>query len=187
MSTAQASTQALVEAQKQEATQEQKRRSVSNPFAWRVDAGADGVRSVVLVCGGHDVTLGVLHEVAGKGFQVLREGTNLAKGDTAQATIAAAAYYAGRNLLSRAATRDLEESTRASVTTANERAKAAESAKSQAECQMRVMQGVMLNGVITREDVIGAGEEFLRDFVSKLPENRRRPAQEKLAAALKGE
>lgn len=114
-------TAALVE--KQEAgdkTSEQTRRSVSNPFAWEI--GEKGEVLLHLVDGGKrvgKVQVGIMTKaqgVQGAGYVVLREGTSMSKAGTAQATRADAAYYAVRNLLSRAANRDIDPTQREAST-----------------------------------------------------------------------
>lgn len=182
MSTAEASTQALVSAQADERTAEQRRRAVSNPFAVEASVGGD---VVLVVDGQYRSVIGTL-EHHPRGYLVRREGVSLAKADTYQATIEGACYYGLRNLMSRAASRDLGEKSAGAVASATERAVKAEARVSAAEAQNRVLMGIMMGSAFAKADVIAAGEDWLRTTVAAIPEagGRRRAAQQLLAKVL---
>lgn len=145
---AKADTAALVTAQESAGkTAEQTRRSVTNPFTFSItDEGA-----LMLALGkGKPEEIGRMQDCGGGKYIVIREGTPLNKGGASMAQVGRsdAAYYAVRNLLSRAATRDIDPATREAVSTV--RAQAEQATKRADAAEMRAATlGALMSGDMT--------------------------------------
>lgn len=142
-----ADTQALVNAQAAAGkTVEQTRRSISNPFSLSI---RDSDSMLMCKLGDAEpVEIGVMTATKHgnrSGYIVLREGVALNTGgaEKAQATRSDAAYYGLRNLLSRAATRDIDPKSREANETLRVVAQKNEQRANVAETQARVMAGLM--------------------------------------------
>lgn len=142
-----ASTQALVQQQSNAGkTAEQTRRSVSNPFTFSID---DAGKLMLALGKGSPVEIGLMQDCGSGKYIVVREGTPLNQGgaDKAQTGRSDAAYYAVRNLLSRAATRDIDPATREAVSTvravAEQATKRADAAEMRAATLSALMRGDM--------------------------------------------
>ena len=182
MSTAQASTAAVVASATadDERTIEQRRRAVSNPFAFS-RAEVDGADCILLSLGGQQpVVLGQLRDVPGKGVQLTREGSNLAQGDSVMPDVQTAAYYGGRNLLSRAAKAAFGEGKQATATLTAQVKSQASVIEAQA-AQQRVVMALMGSGELLAADIRLAGTEWAQETASKLPA----ALKAKLVAALR--
>lgn len=164
-----ADTQALVNKQAGEKTAEQARRAITNPFTLAItEAG-------VLTCAmgkQKPVEIGQMVSVGGGKFIVEREGTALNKGGASMAQVGRsdAAYYALRNLLSRAATRDIDPVTKESAQKASEKVAASETRATVAERRFAVLTGLQLSDMtgITPADVALLAPEL----VARLPEDK---------------
>lgn len=143
----QAATAALVTSQANAGkTAEQKRRTVTNPFSFRIVDG-NVFLDVASVTGEATVVVGRIEDKGAGKFVVTREGVSLSKEGSAQTGRADAVYYGVRNLLSRAATRDIDPASRESVSTAKlvaeQQTKRADVAEMRAATLAALMKGDM--------------------------------------------
>lgn len=163
----------LVASQTAAATAYQRRVAVANPFALRL---AGQALHLALVEGGKQVGecyIGELVPAKGvggvDGYIVEREGVSMSKHGTAQTNKVDAAYYALRNLMSRAAERDLGE---AKVEAATLKQKLTESDKKaeQATAQTAFFAAIMSgNGLdaYTQADATRYVDDALRGALPK--------------------
>lgn len=144
-------TEALVTKQTAPASAEATRRAVSNPFSLGITETNDLFMDVTGMSEHHGlvpvrVVIGSMNAVGNGKFYVTREGVPLNKGgeSTAQTGRADAAYYGLRNLLSRAATRDIDPVTRAAVADVKVKLESETSRADAGEARAKVLAALML-------------------------------------------
>lgn len=166
-----ANTAVLVAAQAAgQKTAEQTRRSVTNPFTFSI---ADGGKLMLALGKGAPVEIGLMQDCGAGKYIVVREGTALNQGgaDKAQTGRSDAAYYAVRNLLSRAATRDIDPATRESVSTARAVAEQQTKRADVADTRATVLSALMLGDVSKITPEMAATLDPV--LVAALPEEKR--------------